>query len=200
MYKIKVKVEGLVPLMMHKYPMPDPDTGKLPPSSAKGKTAREAMIKGCMHMDKKGVFMPADNFKMILIGNQYRRGAAKIYGTEIKKNKATLITSQCEGYIWVTAPDGSNKIYMQPKRKTWDDTDIRSFITSKGGRDYTERPIMNPPWSFEFIIQVVDDNIEESFVRELYELAGLRCGIGAYGPTFGRFIVTEWEVIVDKKK
>ena len=194
MYKIRVKIEGLAPIMFHKFPMPDPDTGKLPPSNKKGKGDREAIIKGMMHMDKKGVFMPADNFRMILIGNKHRKGAASIYGNEIEKRKGPEYESKCEGYVWAISLDGSNKIYIEPHKDTWDETDIRSFITSTGGRDYTERPIINPPWSFEFYLHVTDEKFEASVIKELYELGGLRCGLGAYGPTFGRYEVTVWEV------
>ncbi len=76
-----------------------------------------------------------------------------------------------------------------------DDVDIRSFINASNSRATTERPILNAPWSLTFSIQVTDDSLPEGTLKAMYEVAGLRCGLGVYGPTFGRFAVKEWKAI-----
>jgi len=125
-------------------------------------------------------------------------GAAKILGSHVEKNKGTQYLQMCKSSIWVLGPKDPLKIYIEPKRTTYDDIDERSFPTLKGkggcSRKITRRPLINLPWSLFFIIQVTDNQIHESKVRELFDLAGLRCGVCAYGPTFGRCVIDKWEV------
>jgi hypothetical protein len=149
------------------------------------------------YMDKHGVYLPADNLRMMLIGNQFRKGAASILGTAIESKKGTMYTDFCKACVWVVGEIDPLKIYYIPNRKTYDVTDIRSFVTSQGGRDVTERPIINLPWSLEFLVQITEEQppIDSAKVREFFEVAGLRCGASAYGPTFGRFMVKKWDAI-----
>jgi len=194
MYTIKATYTGLVPMMMDRYY--ELTKGEKPGRkiSQKGKDA-EVHLK--LHCDDKGVFVPADNIRMMLIGNQMRPGAAKILGSYVEKGKGTEYVQMCESSIWVIGPMNPLKCYVQPGRITYDDIDERSFPTMKGkgvSRKIARRPLINLPWSVSFIVQVTDDQIHESKIRELFDLAGLRCGICAYGPTFGRCVVTQWEV------
>ena len=71
--------------------------------------------------------------------------------------------------------------------------DIRSFVNATKSRATTERPVLNTPWSLDFTIQVTDDSVSEDVIKSFYEVAGMRCGLGVYGPTFGRFKVEEWK-------
>jgi len=190
MYEIKATYQGLVPMMMDRFA--DPSQTERP-SKKKAKGRNEDDIVAKLHADKKGVYVPADNIRMMLIGNKHRRGAAMILGSDIESNKGAKYLSICKGLIWVLGPNDPMKIYVEPHRKTYDDVDARSFINATGSRSMTYRPIITLPWSLSFIIQVTDDNIEETFVRRFFGEAGLRCGVCAYGPTFGRCIISKWE-------
>ena len=185
MYEIKAKIEGVVPIMFCRFPLPTKpgDTKK-----KKKQTIEEKYWK-----DKKGVYIPTDNLRMLLIGNRYRPGASKIYGSEYESKKGTKYLNFSKACIWIIGEN--NKAYFQPKRKKNDDVDIRSFINATGGRDTCERPVLNTPWSLAFTIQVTDDSVPQEIVHEFYKVAGMRCGLGVYGPTFGRFIVSEWKAI-----
>ena len=192
MYEIKAKYEGLVPMMMDRfYNIADVDTGV---TTKKSKKQGDKEIELKLHKNDKGIFVPADNIRMMLIGNMHRRGAAVILGSDIEKSKGTKYKSMVEGCIWVVGPDDPARIYIHPRRKTFDEVDERSFINKTGGRGITKRPLLTVPWSLTFTIQVTDDKLHESFVRQLFDVAGLRCGVCAYGPTFGRCIIKEWEV------
>ncbi len=184
MYQVKCKIEGIVPIMFSRFPLP------AKPGDTKKK--KKQTIEEKLWFDKKGVYIPTDNLRMMLIGNRFRTGAAKIYGSEYESKKGTKYINFCKACVWVVGDN--NKVYFEPKREKWDDVDIRSFINATGGRDTTERPILNTPWSLTFTIQVTDDSIPQETIREFYNVAGLRCGLGVYGPTFGRFIVKDWEV------
>ena len=192
MYTIKAKYDGLVPLMMDRfYNIADATTGA---STKKGKKQGDAEIALKLHKSETGVFVPADNIRMMLIGNVHRRGAAKILGSDIEKGKGTKYQSMVEGCLWVVGPKDPARVYFDRNRLTYDDIDERSFINKTGGRGITKRPLILTPWSLQFQIQVTDDKLHESFVRELFDVAGLRCGLCAYGPTFGRCVISEWEV------
>jgi hypothetical protein len=191
MYEIQATYIGLVPMMHHRFADP---TQTEKPAKKKAKGRNEADIKAALHVDKKGVFVPADNIRMMLIGNKHRQGAAKIQGSYIEKGKGTEYVNMVKGCVWVLGPDDPQKVYLEPKRKTYDDVDERSFINATGSRSMAYRPIMTLPWSLSFTIQVTDDNIDESKIRQFFDVAGLRCGVGAYGPTFGRCVISQWEV------
>ena len=198
MYAIESQYKGIVPMMMDRfYEASDVESGgkrkakKLNPAELR----RHLELK--LHMDINGIYVPSDNLRMMLIGNQLRRGAATILGSEIEKGKGTMYRSLCTGCIWVMGIDNPLKCYIEPSRKTYDSYDERAIPTVKGkgvSRVITRRPLIELPWSVRFIIQVTDDGIDQSFVRQLFDLAGLRCGICAYGPTFGRCLIDFWQI------
>ena len=183
MYEVKSTIEGIVIIMFCRFPLP----------AKPGDTTKQhkQTVPEKMWIDKKGVYIPTDNLRMLLIGNRFRPGAAKIYGSEVESKKGTKYLNFCKACVWVVGDNG--KVYFKPKRTKHDDTDIRPFINTTGGRATTERPILNTPWSLTFTVQVTDDSIAEDKIKAFYECAGLRCGLGVYGPTFGRFIVKEWK-------
>ena len=135
---------------------------------------------------------------MMLIGNKHRTGAAKIYGTHYERGKGTKYLDFCKACVWAIGVEAPLKVYFEPRRKDqktpWDDTDVWSFINATGSRSASERPLLMNPWSVEFYVQITDDAVPVDIVKKFYEVAGMRCGLGVYGPTFGRFEVTRWEV------
>lgn len=198
MYEINCTYQGLVPMMHDR--LFNPEELEIGASKKRGKNAWKELLKYQMYYDKKGVYLPADNIRMMLIGNRFRPGAAEIQGSYIETKKGKKYKKTCESCIWVIGTEDPQKVYLNPRRKTFDDYDERSFINAQGSRSLKRRPIFKCPWSLQFIIQVVDDRIDESFVRTLFEVAGLRCGAGAYGPTFGRCVITQWSIINKTKK
>lgn len=182
----RMKLEGIVPIMFNRFPMVQPgDTTK----------QKKQTLKEKVWVDKKGMYIPTDNLRMMLIGNKHRPGAAKIYGSTIESKKGTQYVNFCKACVWAIGPDDPQKVYFTPDRTTWDETDVRSFINATGSRSTTERPILNTPWSVEFEVQVTDPVFDMEKIKAFYEVAGMRCGLGVYGPTFGRFTVAEWEVL-----
>lgn len=201
MYQIECTYQGIVKGMHDRF-LTSQD-------QQEGKKTPETKIEDKFYQDDNGLYLPADNIRMMLIGNQMRRGAALILGSDIESKKGEFYTSFCKGCIWVAGEDGSDKIYYAPLRK-WDkkdkeQIDIRSFPFGTGktkGRRLITRPLILLPWSLSFVISVTDDNFPEEKVRKLFNVAGLRCGAGAYGPNFGRCIIPDdsWKVIPNKKK
>jgi len=195
MYEVKCTIEPVVPVMLNKFPMPK-KPGE-PPNKYKGQDEEMAALEEMVWRDKQGLFIPTDNFRMMLIGNRFRKGASKILGSSIERNKGTAYWEFCKACVWVTGEEDPLKIYPEPKRETWDDVDIRPY-TKKEGRDYIRRPLLCLPLTFTFKILVTDDTLAAGKLKQLYEVAGMRCGLGAYGPTFGRFVIKSWEILNDK--
>ncbi len=184
--KYKIKLKGIVPIMFNRFYIPLPgDTTK----------KKKLALKDKLWIDEGGVYIPIDNLRMMLIGNKHRTGAAKIYGSTIESKKGKEYTDFAKACIWAVGPDDPMKVYFTPKRETWDDTDVRSFINSQGSRSSVERPLLKTPWLIEFHVHVTDPVFDPDKVKAFYDIAGMRCGLGVYGPTFGRFVVSEWEKI-----
>ncbi len=191
MYEINCKIEGLVPLMFDRF---NPAILEQPKKKkSKDDWKKDLPLK--IWKDKKGVYVPVDNIRMMLIGNKHRVGSANILGKYIETKKGAEYLNFCKTCLWVVGIKDPMKSHISPKRTTFDDYDERSFINANGSRSLTRRPIFNLPWSFEFKVQVVDDNYSAEKVKEFFDVAGLRCGLGAYGATFGRFIVKDWNTI-----
>lgn len=191
MYQVKCKINGIVAAMQDRYAFPQ--ESETPKKKAKSSWKDDLPTKA--YVDKKGMYFPTDNIRMMLIGNKLRMGSAKILGSQIETKKGSVYLNFCKACVWVVGIEDSVKVYLKPKRKTFDDYDERTFINAAGSRSITRRPIAKTPWSLEFIVQVTDDGFDQSKIREMFEVAGMRCGVGAYGPTFGRFVIDKWEVM-----
>ena len=192
MYVMECKFKGLVHCMINRYPMPE--------KQGERKKKRKLELKDKVYLDKKGMYIPADNIRMMLIGNQFRKGAAEILGKYIESKRGAEYRTFCQSCVWVVGKEDPEKVYFEPKRKIWDATDVRSFVTANKNRDIVERPLVCTPWSLAFLIHVVDDNFPPEKIKELFEVAGLRCGVGVYGPKFGRCLVDYCKVVESKKK
>ena len=81
MYEIRARYKGVAPMMMDRFF----DQSQLDMHTKKSKKAwKEELILKCHH-DDKGLFVPADNIRMMIVGSQQRPGAAKILGSFIEK-------------------------------------------------------------------------------------------------------------------
>lgn len=192
MYEIECIYEGLVPMMQDRFF----DPGQLEQGSKKKKSKDSWRVELPLkaYIDDHGAYLTADNIRMMLIGNKYRKGAVDIQGSYFETQKGKQYKTLVNASVWVLGVKDPEKVYIEPKRKTFDAYDERSFVNPKTGRGITRRPLFKLPWRLPFIIQVTDDRLTQDFIRTLFDLAGLYCGAGAYGPKFGRCIVKEWKL------
>jgi len=192
MYEVNAQYKGLVPVMFDRFFNIEDTQGR---AKKKSKDSWKDILPLKMYIDKKGVYVPTDNIRMMLIGNKHRKGAAKILGSFVEKGKGVEYMEFCKSCVWVLGEQDPQKAYFGPARETYDDYDERSFINAMGSRSLTRRPILTTPWTVSFRVQVTDDQMHESKLREMFVIAGLRCGLGAYGPTFGRCELLQWKPI-----
>ncbi|MCP5006481.1 MAG: hypothetical protein GY941_21465 [Planctomycetes bacterium] len=192
MYEVKCRIDGIVPMMQDRYAMPIESEKPV----KKAKTNWKIDLPKKAYIDKVGMYVPSDSIRMMMIGNKLRTGAAQILGSQIETKKGSAYRNFCKACVWVIGDKKDpTKVYITPKRKTFDDYDERTFINASGGRSITRRPLAKLPWSLEFVVQVTLDTFDQSKIKEMFEVAGLMCGCGAYGPTFGRFRIAKWNVI-----
>lgn len=78
------------------------------------------------------------------------------------------------------------------KNQEWG-VDSRSVVNkATGGRTMSYRPRFES-WELSFEMEVNDDRADAEAIKEVLVLAGMRQGIGAYRPRFGRFEVVKFE-------
>jgi len=180
--EILCKIEGLAPVLQNQF------TGD--------KKAEDITLNDRAYKDEKGMYMPTNNIRMMLIGNKKRRSASEILGSDMEKAKGTKYKNFCKACVFIEGLDGdTSKVYFEPSRKAWDDVDKRTYQNDKGARNHISRPMITMPWSLTFKIHVFSKDLADATIRKLFEVAGFRCGLGDFGPTFGRFIVKKWEII-----
>jgi len=175
---IKCRIEGLAPLLQHRFPEEEEDL------KAKRKTGRvdySQEVEKALYRDENGViYEPSSHIEGAL-----RKAAAnfQIPGKGKKTYKNLILSSV------IVEPE---KIPLNPQTYT---VDRRSVVVNRA-RVYRYRPRFEN-WSLEFTIKILDDQLSPDVLQEILEYAGAACGIGDYRPKFGRFKVTQFEVIED---
>lgn len=175
--KIEFEIEGLSPLKMDKWldlPQPKNEAGYL--KQANEKTYRD---------DAGNLAIPADAIKAAM------RYASSEIGkkTMAKKNRQTI-----SAQVFVSP------IMLSLNKKDYDN--ISRDIVSRGqGVKLTRVPVYRPlikEWKVSGTIQTF--GVPFDFVKEALELAGMRFGLLAHRPQFGRFIVNNFKVKNNGKK
>ncbi len=190
MYTVNVKVQGIAPLMQHRFPMPDLATMSKGGRKQTGATDYTQEWRGYFYQTADGeIYQPASHFE----GAMTKAAAGfKIQGKRGKSYKdlfqaAVFVTPE---FILhgVKVPDelstdGDQPLYL----------DMRPVVVQRA-RVVRIRPTFKPGWELAFEINVIDDQISPEIVQDILTLAGKTVGIGDYRPKFGRFTVAEFEV------
>lgn len=85
--------------------------------------------------------------------------------------------------------------YASFNKKTWDYEDRRRVTIQRAGINRT-RPAMRVGWKAKFAFEILSpEYIDPALFQEVLVNAGRLVGIGDFRPTFGRFSVTNFQVI-----
>lgn len=77
--------------------------------------------------------------------------------------------------------------------KVWDYLDTRRVVIQRSGINRT-RPAMKVGWKAEFVITVLcPEYIDENSLHETIATAGRLIGVGDFRPSYGRFMVTNFQ-------
>jgi len=180
MKKVFVRIEGISPLLMHRF---NGDVENIPKSKKKDQRQTRDEVEEYLYKDENGkIVQPADH----IIGALKKAGAKfQIPG----QGKTTYKLLMGSGAV-VISPD-----MIEHEIQDWV-IDRRPVIVNRG-RIIRERPKL-PKWALNFEMIYDDNEIPGHVLKEILEYAGMRVGIGDYRPScggpFGRFMVTNFEI------
>lgn len=183
MKKIEVEIKGLTPYLMHRFGEEDADKKS---QKKIGKKDYEAEVEKALYQSPKGeIYVPSTQIKGCLTeaGKQMR---------VVGKGKSTY--SKLFGAFLLVEPDTIPMLNQK-----WI-TDARAVVIQRA-RIIRYRPKFTE-WGLKFTIQIMDDGIDPSVVKEALDLGGNYVGIGDFRPqkkgSFGRFMVTSFNEIKEK--
>lgn len=173
MVRIQVKVIGKAPLLMNKFvevPATDSKRGKkvyVPEEEAEKKTYRT---------EKGKLFLPGKHFKasMVKAATDFKMKGHKSYKDYVKSG----VFVETEEII---LDQQDYEIHAEP-------------VVIQRARVMSWRPKFKE-WSCTFIIEIGDDMIDPTTLKEILEAAGKWKGVGDYRPEYGRFDIKEFKKI-----
>lgn len=171
MFKINAKIKGVAPLMQHRFSEEETKGKKKQVIYDKVADAEKAA-----HKDEKGYFVPST----------WIEGAMLKASVQFKLTGRKTCYEAFKGGVFVDEP----KIRLSNKTYT---IDYRPVVVNRG-RIMRSRPLFED-WNLEFSITATDDRISPETVKDALEYAGQYVGIGDFRPRYGRFALTEFEVI-----
>jgi len=170
--EIIVKVKGTAPLLMNKF-VENKET-----SSQRGKKIyipeKEAERKTYRTKDKK-LFLPSIHFKasMVKASTDFKMAGRKSYKDYIKAG-----------------------VFVSPEEIILDQQEYEIFacpVVIQRARVMSWRPMFKE-WTCEFTIQITDETINPTILKQILEAAGQYKGVGDYRPEYGRFEIVEFKV------
>lgn len=173
MKSVKGRIEGIVPLLQHRFPMEDNAENK----SAKRKKEyiAEEDCKKALYVDEKSkIYQPSEHILGALIN------AGKNFNYEKKRTYKDVIKSS----VFITPAT------IVHEHQKWE-IDRRPVVVMRA-RIVRARPRFDR-WALSFAIEYDEEIMSKAKLKEILDYAGQRVGIGDYRPLFGRFIVTKFE-------
>ena len=183
MYRIKVTIEGIAPLLYNRFTekaQDDLDKRKTGGVMSQKQRIAEALEK--VYRNADGLFLPSHAVKECIVN-----GASKASLKYGKKGlapflKALIFMEDQELSLGKKEPDGMDeRIGRRPPRT--------------GGACIIRRPMVNAGWKASFTLVVMDDRIPEEHIKEALGEGGLLVGLLDNRPEFGRFIIKEWRKV-----
>lgn len=178
MKTIKMKIEGISPLLMHRFPVGAED------EKIKAKTRSQTTddVESYLYTNENGNLVQPSTH---LIGSLRKAGARfQIPG----QGKLTYKNLMGSGAVFID-PD------MIPHEIQKWEVDRRPVVIGKA-RIVRSRPMLKK-WALGFTVEYDDEEVPKQALKEIFEYAGRRVGIGDFRPEkggpFGRFMITEFK-------
>jgi hypothetical protein len=180
---VEVTVQGVTPLMLHKFSKENLDTGAKSIGS-KQELHPKDQAERCLYKDDEGVLIyPADNLLAAFVdAGRY----IKVGKRQLSTRDTTIITSFLniiESFIPIKSTKG------------WR-VDARGVVNqSTKGRHISYRPLFDD-WKLKFTLDIDTSEASLNTVREIIDRAGKVIGIGVMRPSrkgrYGQFKVVDW--------
>jgi hypothetical protein len=184
--EIKVKIEGISPLLMHRFTEADQLAMNKSRSALKTGSKRLPREQAASYLytnANEHPVLPSTNFLACLVD----AGRFIKVGT---RSVSTLKSSLVPAGIEIEESEAP----IDPNR--WE-VDSRPVVNpSTGNRAIAHRPRFDE-WACEFTLAADEDLFGPELVRELVDIGGRRVGLCDHRPSrrgpFGKFVVSHWE-------
>lgn len=191
-YVVSVEITGDSVLLFHRW---QSDSVEAKAKAAKGSAAKKTddVESYVWRDDNNHICLPGEYLRGSLVDP--RNGAAK-YQQDPRSPRKSALDLFRAGVVAltdlavITRADGE-------KADSWDYLDRRRVTVQRAGVT-RERPAFNAGWSCEVELMVMTPAyINERLLHRTLSDAGRLVGVGDFRPTFGRFSITKFEIIVD---
>ena len=175
---VRALIEGTADLLFHRWS----NEGVAEKSKAKkGSAAKKTDdLESYVHRHENG--------NLCLLGEQFRM--ALVATAKFKQDPRSPRKSASDLYKAGIMPIS---IHCDLGVKEWDYIDMRRVVIQRAAITRC-RPALKKGWRSEVILQInLPEYIEPNDVHEVLSLAGRVNGMGDFRPTYGRFIVKEFE-------
>lgn len=191
MYTVETTIEGVSPLLQHRYPLPDLATVGKAGKKSTGEKDYSQEWREYLYVTSAGeIYQPSSHIEGAMVKAAV---SFKVKGKRGKSYKdlfsANVFVDPTEILHGIKEPkeldgDADKSLYL----------DLRPVVISRQ-RVPRIRPAFKPGWKLSFTINVIDDEVSSEIVNDVLILAGKTVGIGDYRPKFGRFMVTRFEQV-----
>ena len=180
MKEIQVSVQGITPLLQHRFA----EVGADEPSKKRtGAPDWKGEVEVSLYKDKDGkIYQPSEHFEKAL------KNSAKSF--KIAGKRGATYTRLIGSSVEILPYELIHKIQHYV-------IDSRAVVIQKA-RVIRYRPRLDE-WELDFTLRILDAQLPISVIKEILDYAGLYVGIGDYRPQlggkFGKFMVIRFEEI-----
>lgn len=180
-YSVEVEIQGSSPLLLHRWNV----EGVAAKSAARkgSKAKKEDNIESYVYRDEAGhLCLPGEYFRQSIIG------AAKFLQDPRSPRKSAMDLFKA---ALVMTPELSSLGV-----KTWDYLDQRRVQVQRNGITRV-RPAMGTGWKARFKVEVLlPEYITMELLNEAVTMAGRLIGVGDFRPTYGRFQLLKFALVL----
>lgn len=186
MYIIDCTIQGSLPLLMNRFPMPgEPEVATRHSGVKENVEDWEKDYEKSKYQTEKGeLFTPSTHIHRAM---EIAALNFKIKGRG-RKTYRDIVRAACE-----VSPDAII-------HKIQDVSPDRRWVRVQTARVPRVRACLPAGWTLEFILTILDDQLPFSAVKDILDYAGRLVGIGDYRPYFGKFLVTHFQKQEEEEK
>lgn len=187
MKTFKVEIEGVSPLLIHRFQESSEQPEKMKISGKRDFGTPREQAEKCCYVDVGS--------NQLWVPSTWIKGAMASISSDYKlPSSRKSVKSVIGGAVLV----GEEKIYFSPRKTISDiEVDSRPCVVQRA-RIMRHRARLES-WKISFVLEIENDILDSENVHKILSDAGRRSGIGDFRPQkggpFGRYIVTKWEAI-----
>lgn len=181
-YRVLVQIEGVCPILFHRW---NCESVAAKSAAKKGSAERKTDdVENYVYRNEKGE---------LCIPGEYLRGSI-IHAAKFQQDPRSPRKSAMDLFkaAIISLTDLSSLGV-----KDWDYMDQRRVVVQRSGIT-RNRPAMKTGWKASFILMVnLPEYVDQKLLNSTIQAAGKLIGLADFRPTYGRFNVTQFEVLDD---